>query len=206
MSSLHTTIDLVRHGEVQTPGLFCARPDEPLSRTGHTQLAALENSAQWSHIVSSPQRRCREFAERLSKHQCLPLDISPQWREMNFGTWVGRAYQDIWDNHQAQLLALWERPLDFTAPQGDRMQDFIARTSNAWQTLLEQHQGKHILVITHAGVIRSILAQALKIDYQSAQKFNVAHGKINRIRSWPDGEISLLNWACPPQALKHNLA
>jgi len=58
------------------------------------------------------------------------------------------------------------------------------------------HQGASILVLTHAGVIRAILASALGIDYKSTQKFNIQHAKINRLRAYPDGEFSLLNWAC----------
>lgn len=199
-----TTIDLVRHGEVQTPGLFCAMANEPLSKTGWYQLNALRGYTKWSAVVSSPQKRCSEFAAQLANHQNIPLSVDRAWQEMNFGRWTGQPYQSVWDADAQLLKQLWKAPLDFTAPQGESMCDFIARIQDGWETLLNQNQGEHILVLTHAGTIRALLAIALNIDYQSTQKFTVAHGKINRIRSWPDGEASLLSWGCSPQLINNN--
>jgi len=204
MATSATTIDLVRHGEVQTPGLFCATANEPLSETGWHQLTALKHQAEWSAIISSPQKRCREFAAQLAQQQNIPLCVDQAWREMNFGRWTGQRYQSVWDTDAQLLKQLWKTPLDFTAPDGESMRDFIARIQACWEKLLTQHQGKHILVLTHAGAIRALLATVLNIDYQSTQKFAVAHGKINRIRSWPDGEVSLLFWGCSPQSINDN--
>lgn len=199
-----TTIDLVRHGEVQTPGLFCAKANEPLSETGWHQLKALKNQEKWSGIVSSPQKRCSEFAAQLAQHQRIPLCVDQTWREMNFGRWSGQSYQSVWETDAPLLTQLWKTPLGFTAPEGESMQDFIIRIQGGWEKLLKQYQSEHILVLTHAGAIRALLATVLNIDYQSTQKFTVAHGKINRIRSWPDGEVSLMNWGCSPQSLNEN--
>ena len=76
------------------------------------------------------------------------------------------------------------------------MLEFVIRVQNAFDQLLKVHQGKTILLLTHAGVIRAILANALTIDYKNTQKFSIQHAKINRLRAYPDGEFSLLNWAC----------
>lgn len=76
------------------------------------------------------------------------------------------------------------------------MADFVFRIQTACTQLLLKHQGKSILLLTHAGVIRAVLADALGIDYRNTQKFNIGYAKINRIRSYPDGEFSLLSWGC----------
>lgn len=199
-----TTIDLVRHGEVQTPGLFCAMANEPLSEIGWSQLNTLKSPTKWSAIISSPQIRCSEFASQLAQHQSIPLCVDQAWREMDFGRWTGQPYQSIWETDTLLLKQLWKAPLDFTAPEGENMRDFIARIHGAWGKCLNQHRDEHILVLTHAGAIRALLATVLNIDYQSTQKFTVGHGKINRIRCWPDGEVSLINWGCSPQSIDDN--
>lgn len=202
-----TTIDLVRHGEVQTPGLFCANPDEALSDIGWAQLNALappdHAPLPWRRIISSPQRRCREFAEKFAQQRAIPLSIEPDFREMNFGDWTGRSYQSVWDGEREQLMQLWSNPLSFTPPgaDGESMLDFISRIETAWIALLSRYAGQNVLLLTHAGVIRGVLATTLGMDYQLTQKLHIAHGRVNRVRCYPDGETSLLNLACPAQHL-----
>jgi broad specificity phosphatase PhoE len=62
--------------------------------------------------------------------------------------------------------------------------------------LLRNHQGKSIFLLTHAGVIRAILADALGIDYRNTQKFDIGYAKVNRLYAYTDGEFSLRNWGC----------
>ena len=208
-SKIATTIDLVRHGEVSTPGLFCASADEPLSDIGWSQLKALAptdsdtNKLPWHRIICSPQRRCREFAEGFAQQHAIPLNIEPNWREMNFGDWTGMRYESVWDGDRDRLMQLWSNPLSFTPPgaDGESMLDFIERIETAWLTLRSSYQGQNILLLTHAGVIRSVLAHTLSMDYQLTQKLHIAYGRVNRVRCYADGETSLLNLACPAQHL-----
>lgn len=72
------------------------------------------------------------------------------------------------------------------------MRDFVARVQAALDKLLTQHAARSILLLTHAGAIRAVLAHALGIDYHSAQKLTIGHGKLNRLHAWPDGEFSLI--------------
>lgn len=199
--NFYTTIDLVRHGEVQTPGLFCAHANEALSETGWQQMSLLENLHVWDQIVSSPYARCQQFAQRLAKRKSLPLLSDEGLQEMNFGRWQGKTQQSIWDKESDQLQQLWSSPLDFTAPDGESMLAFIERTQAAWQQLLSEYENKSILLLSHAGVIRAILSIALDIDYVSAQKFNIAHGKINRLRYYSDQQYSLQAWGVDPTSL-----
>ena len=52
-----THIDVVRHGEVATPGLFCAPPEEPLSELGWKQLQRTTQNVSYEQVISSPSRR-----------------------------------------------------------------------------------------------------------------------------------------------------
>jgi broad specificity phosphatase PhoE len=45
---------------------------------------------------------------------------------------------------------------------------FQERTIKAWQSLYASHPGKHLLLITHAGVIRNILADILNSFFVQA--------------------------------------
>jgi alpha-ribazole phosphatase len=196
VSANATTLDLVRHGEIATPGLLCAGEDEPLSDKGLAQMQALKQGMNWDLIVSSPYERCRMFASDLAQHLSIQHIVDDNWREIDFGNWINVQRDAIWESDQQRLLQLWSQPLDFCAPEGEHMVEFVGRILQAFNQLLKVHRGKTILLMTHAGVIRAILANALTIDYKNTQKFSIQHGKINRLRAYPDGEFSLLNWAC----------
>lgn len=196
MSANYTTLDLVRHGEIATHGLLCASASEPLSANGRAQLQALKNGMVWDIILSSPYHRCAEFSAELAHHLQVQHIIDPAWQEIDFGRWADVPQETIWALDRERLLQLWTDPLAFCAPNGESMMDFVSRIESAFGELLRVHQGASILVLTHAGVIRAILASALGIGYKSTQKFNIQHAKINRLRAYPDGEFSLLNWAC----------
>lgn len=150
----------------------------------------------WDIILSSPYHRCAEFSAELAHHLQVQHIIDPAWQEIDFGSWTDVSRETIWASDRERLLQLWTDPLAFCAPDGESMMDFVSRIESAFRELLQAHQGASILVLTHAGVIRAILASALGIDYKSTQKFNIQHAKINRLRAYPDGEFSLLNWAC----------
>ncbi len=191
-----TTLDLVRHGEIATPGLLCAGADEPLSVKGLAQMQLLKQGMKWDLIVSSPYTRCYDFASGLANHLKIQHIADDNWREIDFGSWTNVQRDTIWESDRQRLLQLWSQPLEFSAPGGERMTEFVSRVQAAFNQLLKVHQGKSILLLTHAGVIRAILASALDIDYKNTQKFSIQHAKINRLRAYPDGEFSLLNWAC----------
>jgi alpha-ribazole phosphatase len=146
--------------------------------------------------------RCAEFATHLATQQSTPILIDPHWQEIDFGDWIGRTRQSIWESNRSQLLALWATPIEFCAPGGESMMNFVSRIKAAFEQLLIDHNGKSILLITHAGAIRAILSHALGIDYHTTQKFNVEHAKLNRVRLYDDGEVSLLNWACSASELE----
>ena len=193
-SARSITLDLVRHGEVRTPGLLCAAAEEPLSSEGWAKMRALKSRNDWDAILCSPSRRCAEFAAELGEHLEIPLKTDPAWRELDFGSWTGKQQEMLWQSDRDRLLRLWTRPLEFVAPDGEHMSDFATRVQDALQRLLGDPPGEKLLLITHAGVIRIILAATLGIDPIAAQRFSIAYAGLNRIRAFPDGEFSLLQW------------
>lgn len=192
-----TTIDLLRHGHVVHPEYFCAPEDEPLSFTGWREMAMATQDTHWDQIVTSTNARCRCFASSFSRKNDQPLEINKEWREMEFGNWVGVDKQEIWDNEAPLLHQLWFNPKSFTAPEGESMQGFIERIQEAWDDVLETHAGKKVLLVTHAGAIRVILATALGISYQETLQFEIAHAHFTRLRVYADGGVSLLGLGLP---------
>jgi len=186
-----TKIDLLRHGQLVTPGLFCAPPEEPLSKKGLQNLIKATNNGRWDVIISSPYRRCREFAGMLAQQKQCRLQLNEQFKELDFGAWTGVTTDKLWQQQSEQLKQLWETPKSFVAPEGESMRAFFLRVEQGLQNILHEHENSSVLLITHAGVIRTILAKVLGISHHSVLRFAVDHARLSQIHYYPDGVYSL---------------
>lgn len=81
-----TLVDLLRHGEPEGGRRYRGSLDDPLSDRGWDQMwRAASGDTPWDLVISSPLRRCREFAEQLSSRLQLPLTIKPDLQELGYG-------------------------------------------------------------------------------------------------------------------------
>ena len=186
-----TQIDLLRHGELETPALFCAKSDEPLSDKGLQDLLKTTKNGTWDFIISSPYKRCQDFAKTLVKQKECELIIDPAFQEMDFGRWTGIPTKTLWEQESASLKNLWDSPELFIAPSGESMSDFTQRIKKGWQALLAEYENSNVLLITHAGVIRTVLTEALKMSHQSALSFNIEYAHLSQLHYYSDGVYSL---------------
>lgn len=163
-NSAHITV--LRHGDTPLTGLFCGSSDPDLTEAGWAALARRAEGATWDRVVASPLRRCAKFAESLD----LPLTIDARFRELDFGDWEGKSTEDVWNADQAALTAFWEDPTANPAPGGEPWATLCARASDAFEELACASQGERILLLTHAGVMRSLLVTQLGLPFASAWK------------------------------------
>ncbi|MEZ5450337.1 MAG: histidine phosphatase family protein [Thiolinea sp.] len=191
-----THVDLIRHGRVQTPGLFCAAPDEPLSAEGVQQLQRVTQALQPDVILTSPSVRCAAFARELAQRLNCPLQVEAAFQEMQFGRWVGQSTAALWAQEADVLQQLWTDPETFVAPGGEALTAFAGRVRDGWARLLAQHAGQQVLVFTHGGVIRVLLAQALGIAYRQTLALEPGYGTATRLRVYADGAMSVYGMGC----------
>ena len=187
---MKTCIDILRHGELQTAGLFCANESEPLSKDGLKHCQSATQKGQWDVIVSSPYKRCKDFAEQLAEEKQCPLHINKAFQEMNFGDWTGQTLKSLWEKNETAFTQLWQSPETFVAPNGEAMLAFIKRVQHAWKQLLKEHAGQSILLITHAGIIRALLAEILNISQASTLRFHLGYAEFTQVEYFLDKETN----------------
>ena len=67
-------IDLLRHGQPDGGDRFRGVRDDPLSETGWQQMRTSVNEmASWDVVVTSPLRRCADFAAELCERHGITL-------------------------------------------------------------------------------------------------------------------------------------
>jgi alpha-ribazole phosphatase/probable phosphoglycerate mutase len=153
---------LVRHAEPadEARGRCYGSLDVELSPRGRAQAAALAGRLReepFDAVYASPRRRALETAAPLGR----PVEADDRLRELDFGAFEGRTYEEIEREHPA-LYDRWMRaPTTVRFPGGESYDDLRARVVPA----LDEIRGRHAcaLAVTHGGVIRAALAAWLEL-------------------------------------------
>lgn len=181
--AVYTTLDFLRHGEPVGGKRYRGQTDDPLSEKGWAQMcAATAGTRPWMAIVSSPLSRCRVFAEWLASVAGLPLSVDERLAEVGFGVWEGRTAEEL---ERAQRNCVLEFKLDPIGrrPEGaEALEDFHRRVAAAYEHIVNRHQGEHVLVVAHAGVMRMALCHALELPPERAYRLNIGSAAMARIR------------------------
>jgi len=177
-------VDLLRHGETAgDSGRFRGCHDDPLSETGWQQMWSVAGeSCPWQAVVSSPSRRCRNFAEALAARHGLPLHLEADFRELDFGRWEGRRVAEVLAEDPLPLQRFWEDPARFPPPGGESPLACRDRVMAGWWRWLAGTSARHSLVITHGGPIRILLASLLGIPWRHSWRLEIPHAGLSRWR------------------------
>lgn len=193
------TLDLLRHGVTAGQGRFCGRTELPLLAEGWTQLAqAVEPMAPWDAVISSPRERCLAFARQLAKRQGLALVVEPDLAELDFGHWENLSPAELMTFDAAGLERFWNDPYGFTPPAGEPLADFRRRVLNSLARLLVTYPKQQLLVITHAGIMRLLLAEARRLPREGLLQISICHAQRIRLAVSQDPSgLQLQELACP---------
>lgn len=172
-------LDLLRHGETELGGGLRGSLDDALTAHGWAQMrAAVIEQGPWDRLVSSPLQRCARFAEELGARLNLPVHLEKDLQELHFGAWEGQSAAALMETDAQALGLFWADPYGFTPPQGEPVADFSARVLAAVERLHERHVGERVLLISHGGVMRLLLAQARGLPREQLLNVEVGHGAL----------------------------
>jgi alpha-ribazole phosphatase/probable phosphoglycerate mutase len=178
-----TTIDLMRHGEPVGGRRYRGQIDDPLSERGWREMRqAVSQQSPWQAIISSPLKRCSEFALELSSRLKIGLSYDERLKEVGFGSWEGLSGDQLRARDSTVLSRFYHDPLTNRPLGAEPLDSFNHRVNQAFADAATGHRGKHILLVTHAGVIRSILTQVLKAPSTSLYRLSIATASLSRIQ------------------------
>lgn len=161
-----TRLALVRHAEPEESahGRCYGSLDVGLSRAGRehaARLAAELAAFGYDAVVASPRVRARETAEPLAAARGLAVTVADDLREIDFGSFEGRTYEEI-ERTEPELFRAWmETPTAVRFPAGESYGDLRARAVRALDAVRAAHASA--VVVTHGGVIRAGLAGWLEL-------------------------------------------
>ena len=182
-------IGLLRHGVVEGGNRFRGRTDDPLTAAGWEQMwAAVKNDVRWEGIVTSPLRRCAQFARTLARQRSIPLTLDARLAEMHFGSWEGRSAAELMSADPEALARFWDDPAAHTPAGAEPLACFAPRVLEAWNGIVRDHPGRRVLLVTHGGVMRVILCHVLRRPVERLLEFDVGHAALHRVRAHIDAQ------------------
>lgn len=196
----------IRHGATKAnrEHRYLGKTEEPLSIEGREQLEGLRDKDIFPEepdvLLTSPMKRCIESAGILFPQES-PYFIS-EWREMDFGRFEGKNYEDLKEDSYYQAWIDSNGTLPF--PEGEGQSGFVKRCmagyERATQLLLSEavkEKKKRICVasVVHGGTIMAVLSTISGGSYFDYQVKNGGgyrckillsreQTKINAITAW----------------------
>jgi broad specificity phosphatase PhoE len=190
---------LIRHAqpEAKAEGRCYGSLDLELSARGERlarHLARVLDGIPLAAVYTSPRIRARLTAAPLADVNGLSPTIVEALRELDFGDLEGHLYEDI-ANDNPQLFAAWmSEPTSVQFPGGESFASLRTRVLDAIAAMRERHAGQVVAVVSHGGVIRAVLADALEMPDRAIFRLEQSYGGIS-IVDWINGTptIRLVN-------------
>jgi 2,3-bisphosphoglycerate-dependent phosphoglycerate mutase len=163
-------ITFLRHGESvgNAEDRFQGHADFPLTEKGRLQAQALAErwqteGAAFDLCIASPLLRARQTAEIICTALGTPLELDPDWMEINNGLIAGLTL--------AEAAVVAPRP-DFMNPYtrfgktGESRWEVYLRAGRAIQRIIDRPAGRY-LVAAHGGVLNMAMYAILGIPLQT---------------------------------------
>jgi len=172
-------IYLIRHTAVHNPEKRCyGQSDIDLSPKWVEHFDDLKQKlgvvSPEAKFYSSPYKRCTQLAGFLSDNQ---FETDHRLAEMNFGDWE----QSPWTAIDQSVLNSWMTDyVNFKVPGGESFTIMHNRCAEFWLGLISKDV-PHVVVITHAGVIRSLLANIIKMPLDKVFQIDIDYSSITKI-------------------------
>lgn len=181
-----THILLIRHAVndfVKTGRLAGWTPGVHLNDEGKAQAEALGKrlaDAPIKHLYASPLERTMETAEAIRQHH-PHLEIRPndQLGEVRYGEWEGMEISRLSGRKMWHLVQHYPSRASF--PNGETMRGVQDRAVNAIEQLVAAHPRDLVVVVSHADLIKMILAHYLGMHLDEFQRIVIAPASISSL-------------------------
>lgn len=195
MDSESVRLFLVRHGEVDANRSYryLGRRDDALNDIGRGQadaLAAALSGLTIDSVVSSPLRRAGETAQGVADRLGLKVETDPRLVELDFGDWDGLSRTEVVTSSEEdrRFLEAWEIDPTIPTPNGESLAQLQGRAVGLADELLATRSGSTMVLVSHMGIIKTLLLAALNLPLKSARRIFLDPATISVI-DWGDAPV-----------------
>ena len=191
-----TTIVLVRHGENDwvkkqrlagwISGVHLNRKGKQQAQDAAERLGVLPIKA----VYSSPVTRCMETAVTIAAPHELNVIPLEQVGEVRYGKWEGKKIKRL--VKKTRWFAVQFFPSRARFPEGEALREVQFRAIQALEKLATAHKEEMIVVVSHADVIKLLLAHYLGVHIDLFQRIALAPASVSILNLAPNGIVRVM--------------
>lgn len=179
-------IYLLRHGETEQnlKGYYYGSLDVDITPKGICQIESVSNkinSIDFDKIFSSNTKRAISSAKIILNNRDLSYIIDDRLNETNLGLFEGKSYEDIQKEYPIEFKMWSEDWKQYAPPKGECYVDFYRRVKEFFEEILKL-KDENILIVTHGGVIRSLLTYIMGENLDMFWKFGSKNADLTIIK------------------------
>lgn len=122
-------------------------------------------------IIASPLSRAKIVAEKIAHSTNLQVAIVDDMIEMNVGIFENLTVPEAEEKYSLEWKQLMEDGTEYKVPGGESWADVYNRSSKFIDTI--KNEDGVVIIVTHAMVIRSLLAHFLNIELDRTWHFSI---------------------------------
>ncbi|MDP2426191.1 MAG: histidine phosphatase family protein [Candidatus Izemoplasmatales bacterium] len=176
-------IYLVRHGQTDwnITGRFQGWADIPLDASG------IEHAKNVSHffkdvdidvLYSSDLIRALQTTSPLSIQKSLPIFVDNRFRELSVGEWEGKNWSELSQAYKEFIERSSKNGFTEAIPGGESLKAFQDRMASGFESMVQRHVGKDIVLVTHGGSIRVLLCYLMNVPLIRRDEFPAENGSV----------------------------
>lgn len=198
MDRIITRITMVRHGETHWNKIerMQGQLDSNLTELGIKQASAVANALKkikYDAFYSSDLKRAMQTSEIISKQLGLTVIKENCLREINLGIAQGLTAEEFKDRYPDEYIKYASKDPDYVIPDGESNREKYNRAVGCLSELAQRHKGGNILIVTHGGILDSIIRMVFDIPLSVKRHFSLINASIN-VFNVADGKWMLETW------------
>ena len=176
---------LIRHGQTNwnMEGRYQGNCDIELNSTGikQAELASKYLSrVKFSKIYSSPLKRTMKTANIINGRTEVKIEVYDDLKEVDFGKWEGLKFNEINKDYHKEYQQWLTDPYNNRPTGGESFKELTLRTTSVIDSIVAENTDESsVAIVTHGGVILSLLVHWLQIPLPRWKSIIQRQGAIN---------------------------
>jgi broad specificity phosphatase PhoE len=183
---MSTRLHFVRHAVTASnrERRYMGRSEEPLAADGRLQARRLARrlaEANLEALYCSPLRRAAETADIIGQPHALEPRPAPEFIEFDLSRWQGLTAAEI----EARDAHAWETwcadPASLRVPGIESFAALRQRVRRGLEKLAKAHADADVVVVTHDGIIRISVLEALGLSFDAYRAIPVDNAALTTL-------------------------
>jgi probable phosphomutase (TIGR03848 family) len=191
-----TTLLLIRHATTASTGQrLGGRTETSLDAKGRDQAKATAErlaDVPLRAVYASPLARSMETAEIVAEPHNLPVLPVEGLLEIEYGRWTDRPLKPLVRSKLWPVIQM--RPSLVRFPEGETIREAQVRAVDALEALVAKHRTTVIAAVTHADVIKAVVAFYLGQPLDLFQRLMVSPASVTALSLGPGAQPALLRF------------